>query len=268
MNRPIHDSVVIITGASAGIGLALAEALAARGAQLVLCARRLDRLEVLNQKLGGGHLPLQIDVSQPADCQRLIESAVTRFGRIDTLVCNAGYGFLKRVTDTPVAEIEAIFRTNVLGTIECIRHAVPLMKRQAVQAGVRGQVMVVSSAVARRAIPLFGVYAATKAAQLSLCEALRVELASDQIAVTSVHPVGTETEFWDVSASRSLGKKPAAKGEPRQSAATVAKAMVRAIEHPRPEVWPMPVARWGTTLATLVPALADRILRKRLSGSD
>ena len=119
--------------------------------------------------------------------------------------------------------------------------------------------MVVSSVVARRAVPSFGVYAATKAAQLSLCEALRVELRPDRIAVTSVHPAGTRTDFFDTAAR--LGGTEAAAEPGRQSPEAVARAMVRAIVRPRPEVWPRRLVRYGVGLGTLLPGLADRALR-------
>jgi short-subunit dehydrogenase len=264
MRRNLKAMVAVITGASAGIGRALATELAAEGAQLVLAARRADRLEEINHELGGGHLCVPTDVSDPESCRALIVAAEKQFGRIDTLVCNAGYGFLRPVAETDAEAMTEIFRTNVLGTTECIRAAVPGMRRQPPRDGWRGQVMIVSSVVARRAIPFFGPYSATKAAQLSLAEALRVELQPDQIAVTSVHPIGTETEFGVASAARSGGGRPGrTRGEVQQSAATVARAMVRGIRRPRPEVWPFRPARWGVGIATLVPGLVDRVLSRR-----
>src|SRR5438105_4816396 len=117
MLRRIDGMVVIVTGASAGIGKALAEELSRHGAKLALAARRIDRLEELNRQLGGGHLVVQCDVSQTNDCHRLINSAHQNFGRIDTLVCNAGYGEFRRAIETTPAQMEAIFRTNVFGTL-------------------------------------------------------------------------------------------------------------------------------------------------------
>jgi short-subunit dehydrogenase len=110
------------------------------------------------------------------------------------------------------------------------------------------------------------VYSATKAAQLSLAEAMRVELRRDQIAVTSVHPIGTETEFGD-AARKAAGHNLAIKeipGEYRQSATTVALKMLRAIEKPRPEVWPFGPSRFGVGLATMVPGFVDRVVSKRV----
>jgi short-subunit dehydrogenase len=258
--------VVLITGASAGIGRALAEELARRGARLALAARRLDRLEELNRSLGGGHLCVSTDVSQREQCEALVERTVAHFGRIDTLVCNAGYGILRRVSETTPQQMQEIFQTNVFGTVDCVRAAVPVMLGQAPSGGWRGQVMIVSSAVARRGLPFFGAYSATKAAQLSLAEAMRVELRSQGIAVTSVHPIGTDTEFGDAAFARAgggrIGRIP---GEVRQTAARVASRMVKAIERPRPEVWPHPPSRIALGFATLLPRLVDRIMSRRVT---
>lgn len=257
---------MVITGASAGIGRALAEALHARGAKLALAARRLDRIEDLNRQLGGGHLAVPCDVSDRAQCESLIQQTVERFGRIDTLVCNAGYGILRPVAESTRDEILQMFATNVLGTTDCVHAAVPVMKGQEPRGGWRGQVMMVSSVVARRGLPFYGVYSATKAAQLSLAEAMRVELRADRIAVTSVHPIGTDTEFGD-AARKAAGHNLAIKaipGEHRQSAETVARKMIRAIEKPRAEVWPFGPTRFGVGIATMVPGFVDRLMAKRV----
>ena len=242
----------------------LAVELSGRGAKLVLAARRIDKLQALNEQLGGRHLCIAADVARREDCEAMIAQAVAHFGRIDTLVCNAGYGFLTPVAETSPEAMQAIFQTNVFGTLDCIRAAVPHMLKQEIRDGWRGQVLMVSSVVARRAIPFFGVYSATKAAQLSLAEAMRIEVAPQKIAVTSVHPGGTETEFGNVSASLSGGQRPKRiAGEMRQSAADVARAMARAMESPRPEVWPMKSYRWFIGFGTLFPALVDRVLLRR-----
>ncbi|HEX4792501.1 MAG TPA: SDR family NAD(P)-dependent oxidoreductase [Humisphaera sp.] len=264
MPRNLNDMVVIITGASAGIGRALAVELSARGAKLSLAARRLDRLEELRGKLAGDPLIVATDVSKEEDCRRLIDRTIEKFGRIDTLVCNAGYGFLSPVAQTTREQLQQIFATNVLGTTDCIYFATPHMLKQELRDGWRGQVMMVSSVVARRGLPFFGAYSATKAAQLSLGEAMRVELQPQKIAVTTVHPAGTDTEFGDVSANLSAGKRPRrVSGEPRQSAQVVAQKMVRAIQRPKPEVWPFRPARWFFTLGAMTPGLVDRVLNKR-----
>src|SRR5690348_1235278 len=157
-----------------------------------------------------------------------------------------------------------IVQANVFGTTDCIRAVIPVILDQEPRDGWRGQVVIVSSAVARRGLPYFGPYSATKAAQLALAEAMRVELRDRQIAVTSVHPIGTDTEFGDVSAAQSQGRRPRTTGEIRQSSATAARAIVRGIERPRPEVWPHAPSRWAVSVGTLMPGVVDRVLGRRM----
>jgi short-subunit dehydrogenase len=254
--------VAVITGASSGIGRALATDLSNRGARLVLAARRLDRLKELARGLGGGHFCLASDVSRPDDCHRIIAAALERFGRIDTLVCNAGYGLARPFDAMSEADIRQIFDTNLFGTIECCRKAIVAMKSQEPRDGFRGQLMIVSSACARRGLPYFSTYAATKAAQLSLAEGLRIELRPFDIAVTSVHPVRCETDFFSTANDLS-GMNPSALAEgSKQSAQAVAARMVRAIESPRSEVWPKALSRLSLNIAIAIPAVVDKVMCK------
>ncbi len=262
MARNLQGMIVAITGASAGIGKALAEKLSATGAKLALCARRVDRLEELNRQLGGGHLCVQADVGKMEDCERFIRQTAEHFGRIDTLVCNAGYGSVRTVADATHDEIRQMFETNVFGTTDCIRAAVPVMRKQELRDGWRGQVMIVSSAAAKRGLPFFGHYSATKAAQLSIAEALRVELKRDHIAVTSIHPVGTNTEFFDTAEKQTGLRRPTTDTKVRQSAETVARKMVRAIERPTTEMWPLRASRWALNLQAFVPGLTDWVMSR------
>ena len=119
--------------------------------------------------------------------------------------------------------------------------------------------MIVSSAAGRRGVPYLGPYAATKAAQLSLAEALRVELRPDRIAVTSVHPIMTSTEFGQVAEASSGVSLPREMG-PTQTVEHVARKMVAAIERPRPEVWPHQPTRVALAFAALFPRVADKIM--------
>lgn len=255
MPRTLKDMVVVITGASAGIGKALAQELHQRGAKLVLAARRLDRLNELNASLGGQHLCVGADVSRIDGCRGLIEQSLQRFSRIDTLVCNAGYGVYEWVSKTTPDQTRRIFETNVYGTTDCIHLALPAMMNQSLRDGVRGQIMVVSSCVGRRGMPFIGIYSATKAAQLAMSEALRVELRPFKIPVTTVHPIHTSTEFGQVA--QTLGQMKVVSGPMGHTAGKVARKMVRAIIRPRPEVWPSPLSRIVFGLGTLMPRLVD-----------
>ena len=266
MKRRLPGMVTLITGASDGIGAALAEHLAAAGGRLVLNARGRERLEALAARLPGDHLVIPGDVADPATAAALVDGAVTRFGRLDSVVANAGYGLVRRVADTTAAEWQAILATNLLGTTHLISAAVPVLRRQAVVDGWRGQVMIVSSALARRSRPEAGAYSATKAAQLSVAEALRVELAEDRIAVTSVHPIATATGF--VAAAEAHGGRWArTRAEPVQPAALVAARMAAALVRPRAEVWPHALSRLALGLGTLWPTVFDGYFRRRMTSN-
>jgi NAD(P)-dependent dehydrogenase (short-subunit alcohol dehydrogenase family) len=265
MPRPLSGALLVITGASAGIGAALARLAHAAGCRLVLAARRGERLAALNRELGGGHLTVPCDVAKPADCVQLI-AAAANLGRIDCVVCNAGYGLAQSIGSTTAEDWDAIWRTNVLGSVDCIRAALPLLLAQDPVAGWRGQIMLVSSILARRARPLGGAYSATKAAQLSIAEALRLELRDQRIAVTSVHPVGTDSEFMAAAARVGVGTPwPVTAREPRQRPEHVAACMLRAIARPRPEVWPLWWARYVVGLGCMFPRLADGIMARTIA---
>lgn len=261
MKRSLAGMVVVISGASSGLGRELAIQLSRQGTHLVLAARRLELLDELNAQLGGGHLCVGADVSQPQDCARIIKKTQERFGRIDTLICNAGYGQVELTASTSPEDLRQIFATNVHGTVDLIHAAVPIMKVQSPQNRWRGQIMIVSSAAAGRGLPYFGPYAATKAAQKSLAEALRVELKPERIAVTSVHPIGTQTDFFSRAESLSnLRLQTPQRKAWRQSATKVARKMIKAIEKPRAELWPFYPVKFALMLGFMFPGIADRIM--------
>jgi short-subunit dehydrogenase len=261
MKRNLGGMIVVISGASAGIGEALARQLAARGAMLGLCARRMEKLESLNRELGGNHLIFRADVARTEDCDAFITAALQRFGRIDTLVCNAGYGMYKPAHEFTPQEVRDMFATNVFGTTDLIHAAIGPMLKQDLRDGVRGQIVFVSSAAARRGVPYLGPYSATKASQLSIAEAMRVELKPAKIAITSVHPIMTKTEFGQVAESAGNVKLP--RGDAfTQTVDHVARKMVQAIESPRPEVWPSPSSRLVLASAAFMPRIVDRMMAK------
>jgi len=260
--RSLAGKVVVITGASAGIGRALAIALAPFQVKLVLGARRVDRLEAVAQTVraaGSDALAVACDVASRGAVDALAAAAVEHYGRMDVMVANAGYGLVGRLEDLTDEQFDDIVAVNVKGTLYAMQAAVRQMRTQAPDSrGRRGHIIAVSSAAGRRGLPLFGVYAMTKAAQLSLCEALRVELKDAAIAVSSVHPISTTTEFFDVASEKSRIR---ARGMgTTQSAETVARKMVRLMAHPKPELWPHGASRLALVMAALMPGLADRML--------
>src|SRR6187200_1462886 len=166
-------TVAAITGASSGIGLAIARHLAAAGATVVLGARRADRLQEAIEDIrrrGGAAQAVPMDVTVEADVQRLADRAVSGFGRLDIMVCNAGFGYYGTVEDTPPDIMRRMLDVNFLGTYFGARAALPIFRR----AG-RGHLIVVSSIVGRRGIAQMSGYSATKAAQVGFVESLRTE---------------------------------------------------------------------------------------------
>jgi NAD(P)-dependent dehydrogenase (short-subunit alcohol dehydrogenase family) len=250
----LRGAVVAITGASSGIGREAALAFAREGARLAICARRSERLEAVAEALRAGGvecLAMQIDVADEAQVQRFIAATLGRFGRLDVLVNNAGYGVRGRVEDTPAADYERLMRVNYLGTVYGCRAAVPILRRQG-----RGVIINVSSIVGHRSLPGGAAYAATKAAQISLTESLRAELLGSGVRACSVHPIGTATEFAEVAERMSPGRSGGPVG-PQQTVGDVARAIVRAARRPRPEVYPYPLSRAVTWTNALLPGLMD-----------
>ncbi len=263
MGRDLRGKVVVITGASAGIGKATAEALAGAGSRVVLWARRHDHLERVAEAIraaGGEALAVVTDVAEARQVEALVGRAVASYGRLDLLVANAGIGYFAPVEETPLEVVERLWRVNVLGTLYAIRAALPVMRRQG-----EGHIIVVSSVSGKRGSPGSGLYAATKFAQVGLCEALRVELAGSGIAVSVICPVGTSTEFFEAAAARG-GLRVEPMG-PVQTAERVAAAIVRCARRPRPELIVYPPARLLVILNALAPRLVDAVLlrfRRRL----
>ena len=186
----LTNTVVAITGASAGIGRATARELAAAGANVVVGARRTKRLEALEAEHPGRIVAVAMDVRSPDDSRRLVQTAVERFGRLDALVANAGIGMYGGILDHSDDELTTMLDTNVAGTVWPIRAAVPEMRK----AG-QGDIVIVASVAGFRGGADEAVYAATKFAQVGLAGALDRELREDGIRVTTIGPAGTSTEF-------------------------------------------------------------------------
>jgi NADP-dependent 3-hydroxy acid dehydrogenase YdfG len=250
--------VIAITGASAGIGRATAERLARGGAAVVLSARRADRLAEVAAAIhasGGRALAVTADVTSEDDMRRLVARATDEFGRLDGMICNAGIGFHDAFARTPLDVIRRLVDVNVMGTFHAAQAALPVFQRLG-----SGHIIAVSSIVGRRGTAGSAVYAATKAAQVGFIEGLRAEFAGTALHASIVYPVGTATEFHDAIA-RDYGQAVQPVG-PRQSADDVARAITECVIRPRPEVYPMPWARWLAVLSVVAPGVADRVVKR------
>lgn len=189
------ESVIAITGASSGIGEATARHLATRGARLVIGARRMDRLKALADEIrqhGGEVVPVEVDVTRRADLQRLVQTAVDRFGRLDVLVSNAGVSKLGPLADGDVDGWSAMIDVNLRGVLNGIAAAMPVFRRQG-----NGHFVTTVSTAGLKIVPDMAVYAATKNAVRTLMESLRQESTDGVIRTTSVSPGFVRTELGD-----------------------------------------------------------------------
>jgi len=217
---------VIVTGASSGIGRATALAFAAAGAQVVLAARSEGKLQALSDEIvekGGRALVVPTDVGRPEQVQQLVECTMEKFGCIDVLVNNAGYGLLGLAEKVSLAEVRALFDVNFFGAVACTQAVLPHMLRQG-----WGQIVMVSSVAGLIGTPITSVYAASKFALNGWSQALRAEVANRGVDVIVVCPSFTSgTHFTDnaVKVSMFPGKDNPLQ---RQSADDVAKAILQA----------------------------------------
>ncbi|MFE3991162.1 SDR family oxidoreductase [Streptomyces goshikiensis] len=198
MNAGIDGKVVAITGASSGIGEATALLLAARGARLVLGARRSDRLTDLERRIteaGGEAVHIRTDVTRREDLHALVGLARERFGRLDVLVSNAGSGAISPLDDLRVDEWDQMVDVNIKGVLHGIGAALPVFRAQG-----SGHFVTTASTAAFRVVPAMAVYAGTKFAVRAICEGLRQE-AGDSLRVTTVSPGQVHTEFAEASSN-------------------------------------------------------------------
>ena len=180
------ENVVILTGASTGIGEALAHALAERGAWLVLAARNAQKLETVAAECrarGGRSLVVATDVTDEVECRELVEHAVAEYGRIDTLINNAGLSMWMKLEDVEdLSTIEYLMRVNFFGSMYCTYYALPYLKQT------KGRIVAVASVAARTGIPTRTGYSASKHAMVGFFESLRIEVEDDGISVTIAFP--------------------------------------------------------------------------------
>jgi NADP-dependent 3-hydroxy acid dehydrogenase YdfG len=224
----LAGKTAVVTGASSGIGEATARVLSAKGCNVVLAARREERLNALAAELGEGALAAPTDVTDPADCAALVARTVERFGSLDVLINNAGLGLYASVADGDPEDWRRMFDVNVLGVLYATRAAV----RHMLVRGGRGDIVFVSSLAGRRVPRADGtVYAATKHAVTAIAEGLRMDVHEKGIRVINVEPGLVRTEFPE-SSYPSAEEYYAQREYAPLEAADVAAAVSYALEQP------------------------------------
>ncbi len=253
----LTGKVVVVTGASSGIGAATAMAFGRAGARVVVAARRLDRLEKLAAEIealgtGAQALAVAADLSNLEDIQQLVEQTLARFGRIDVLFNNAGFGRLDWLEKLdPSKDIEAQVRVNVLGVLQTTRQVLPHMQAQR-----GGHIINMASVAGLVGTPTYSIYAACKFAVRGFSEALRREVAPWKIRVSVIYPGGVATEFGEHAGIQRKTKVTTPKFM-RLTAEQVAEAVVGLVRRPRRELvitWPFRLSVW---LNTVWPGLVD-----------
>jgi NADP-dependent 3-hydroxy acid dehydrogenase YdfG len=198
MTSRLQGTVALVTGASSGIGEATAVALAAEGASVAVAARRRDRLEALVERIGGntGVLVIETDVTDEDSARAMVESTVREFGRLDTLINNAGVMLLGPIVDAPVEEWRRMVELNVLGLLYCTHAALPHLLHAADSDPRRvADVVNVSSVAGRVARQGSGVYNATKFGVVAFSESLRQEVTRRHVRVSVIEPGAVMTEL-------------------------------------------------------------------------
>ena len=254
--KPLADQVILITGASSGIGLVTARMAATRGARVMLVARDGEALARIVRGItdAGGRADFATaDVGDLRDVQRAARKAVEVFGRIDTWVNDAGVAIYARLVDTPMAEHERLMRTNYLGVVHGCLTAVEHLQR----AG--GALITIGSIVSDIPTPGMGAYAASKHAVKGYVDSLRIEIEGDRlpISVTLIKPAGIDTPVGEHAANHLEGE--ALIPSPVYAPELVAKAILDAAQHRRRDVTVGGVVRAQVLVAQHFPVLLDRL---------
>src|SRR5262245_16511590 len=262
----LQDRVAVITGASMGIGEAIAKLFLREGARVVLCARDLARTEAAAQRIGGtaeNTLCLSCDVSKRDQVNALMEAAVKKFGRIDILVNNAGFGLNDSVEKMDMGHLRQMFDTNFFGMMECMQSAIPIMRRQG-----GGSIVNISSVSGHISTPYMGGYAATKHAMQAIGMASRQELKRHNINVCTVCPGYIKTDFAKNMIKGSQPQRVGGSVRYAVNASVVARDTLKAVLKRKRQT----VSPWFywifIKLYQNAPALVERQIRKSLKPTS
>jgi len=265
MGTPFFErKVVVITGASSGIGCELAYSLAAQGAYLSLASRDSERLATVRnecQAQGGKAIAIPTDITEPTQCENLIQKTVETFGRIDILVNNAGVSMwaeFEVVTDLGI--FEKMMKVNYLGSLYSTHYALPHLKQS------RGQIVAVSSLAGKTGVPLRSGYAASKHAVTGFFESLRIELAQTGVDVTIIYPgfvaTGGQTRGFRAD-GQPVGASPV-RNQEIMSVEQCVNLMLPAIQKRQRELIMTSRGKLGQWLKLIAPSWVDSIARKAI----
>jgi len=263
MPTDLHAKPIAITGASSGIGRATAHACAQAGMYVAVMARREPMLAEIVDEIrssGGRAIAFAGSVDDPEACRAFITRTEAELGPLHAVFANAGYGFEKPTWSASEDELRGIFEVNFWGSLNTIRPALPGM----IDRG-RGHVLMCSSCLSKLGLPMYGAYSATKACQDHFGRAMRHELKDRGVAVSTVHPIGTRTEFFDTAKERSgreLRLTDRTRNSFMQTPERVAEEIVKCLRRPRGEVWTSLSTRLAFAATVAAPRFTDFLLGK------
>ncbi len=256
MIRQIKGTTVVITGATSGIGRATALAFADAGAKVVVAGRREERLrELVSELENKGHeaLAVKTDVADQIQVERLIAKAIERFGKIDTLINNAGVGIAASFAEQSLEEFKQVMEVNFWGAVYACKAIVPHMRKNK-----NGLIINISSIFGKRGIPYETAYSASKFALAGFSEALRAELMTENIHVSTIYPGAVQTEIFE-TANNQTGLSLAA-SLPKFPAKEMARVIVQNARFPQAEVVMAGDAITLNFFNKLAPGLVDLAL--------
>ncbi len=258
MENRLAGKNIIITGASSGIGAEMASLCAERGANLVLLARNIEKLNQLKRDLerrfGVKVTVYKLDVSSTDEVQAVFSSVLNELSHVDVLVNNAGFGVFKAASEASLDEIKGMFAVNVVGLMACTAMVLPKMQEQG-----NGHIINIASQAGKIATPKSSAYAATKHAVLGYTNSLRMEALKDHIYVTAVNPGPIETNFFSIADENGTYVKNVKKYMLKPD--YVAKKVVDSMLTPTREI---NLPRWmnvGSIIYALFPRLFERLGR-------
>ncbi len=257
----LHGQVVVITGASMGIGEAIAKVFFDKGANVVLSSRSGDRLEAARIRIGNSDRTIAVvcDVSDPAQAKALLQTTLDRFGRVDVWVNNAGFGLVDSIEQMDMSACRKMFDTNLFGAMQCIQSVIPIMRQQG-----SGCIINVSSVAGFIGVPYMAAYGATKHALNCISRAARVELAGTGVRILNVCPGFVDTQF-SANAIRGTNRKKMRAANPRGiSAEQVARATLRGYLSNKREVVVPRLYNLVIAIYRMFPAVIENAMRAKM----